>query len=63
MIVVCDSVMQDCIQFLENCEAFGRDVRTVVESPLDDIGWNDGRNTVTYEARHLKALLLKLQNY
>ncbi|KAJ1523538.1 hypothetical protein ONE63_001386 [Megalurothrips usitatus] len=63
MMVVRDSVIQDCIQFLEQCESHGRDVATVVEAPLEDMSIHQGRKTVTYEARLLKALMLRLQMY
>ncbi|XP_018016574.1 tetratricopeptide repeat protein 30A [Hyalella azteca] len=60
MITVKDSVLQDCKQFLEHCEAYGRDVKTQIEQPLEETSPHPGRNTVTYEARMLKALLLQL---
>ncbi|KAK7794910.1 hypothetical protein R5R35_005886 [Gryllus longicercus] len=63
VIVVRDSVFAECIQFLENCEVHGRDVKTVIEQPLEESHLHQGMNTVTYEARHLKALLLRLQMY
>ncbi|XP_069689736.1 intraflagellar transport protein 70A isoform X1 [Periplaneta americana] len=63
MIVARDSVFQECIQFLEHCEAYGKDVKTVIEQPLEESQLHQGKNTVTYEARLLKALLLRLQMY
>jgi len=38
---------------------YGKDVKTVTDQPLDE-PLHAGRNTVTYEARHLKTLFLKL---
>ncbi|KAJ8925929.1 hypothetical protein NQ315_009781 [Exocentrus adspersus] len=64
MIVLRDSVIQECIQFLECCEMQGKKVRTVAYSTLSEE--NDepnGKETVTYEARKIKCLLVKLQNY
>ncbi|XP_033226934.1 tetratricopeptide repeat protein 30A isoform X2 [Belonocnema kinseyi] len=64
LVVLKDSTLQECIQFLEHCEVYGRDVQSVVEQPFDIQDINalpQGRNTVTYEARYLKALFLKLQ--
>ncbi|XP_026688115.1 tetratricopeptide repeat protein 30A [Diaphorina citri] len=53
--------IQECITFLEQCEVFGKDVPTVPEQPLvEDLTANHGKHTVTYEARLLKSLLLKL---
>lgn len=41
----------------------GRNVKTVIENPLDGLNANDGKNTVAYEARLIKYLLLKVQEY
>ncbi|KAI5746150.1 hypothetical protein M8J77_000393 [Diaphorina citri] len=61
MVVCKDSFYQECITFLEQCEVFGKDVPTVPEQPLvEDLTANHGKHTVTYEARLLKSLLLKL---
>ena len=40
--------------------AYGHNVPTVVEQPLDQQPIHAGRNTITYEARLLKALFLRL---
>ncbi|XP_023288134.1 tetratricopeptide repeat protein 30A isoform X2 [Orussus abietinus] len=64
LVVLKDSMMQECVQFLEHCEVYGRDVPTIIEQPFDiqDIPMvPQGRQTVTYEARYLKALFLKMQ--
>ncbi|XP_021934386.1 tetratricopeptide repeat protein 30A isoform X2 [Zootermopsis nevadensis] len=63
MIVTRDSVFQECVQFLEHCETYGKDVKTIIEQPLEESHLHQGKNTVTYEARLLKALLLRLQMY
>jgi tetratricopeptide repeat protein 30 len=42
---------------------YGKDVKTVIEQPLQESHLHQGKNTVTYEARLLKALLLRLQTY
>ncbi|KAA3672981.1 tetratricopeptide repeat protein 30 [Paragonimus westermani] len=60
MILVRDSVLLDCIQFLEHCELYGRDVKAFIEQPLEAVKIHPGQNTVTYEARLLKALLLEI---
>ncbi|CAH8524252.1 unnamed protein product [Dicrocoelium dendriticum] len=62
MILVRDSVLLDCIQFLEHCELYGRDVKAVIEQPLEQVKLHPGENTVTYEARLLKALLLEIMH-
>ena len=61
MISVRDSVVQECIGFLEQCEIYGKNVKTVIEQPLEEVQLHRGKNTVTYEARLLKALLLQLE--
>ncbi|KAF8565337.1 hypothetical protein P879_01311 [Paragonimus westermani] len=60
MILVRDSVLLDCVQFLEHCELYGRDVKAFTEQPLEAVKIHPGQNTVTYEARLLKALLLEI---
>ena len=34
MISVRDTVITECLQFLDHCEIYGRDVKTVIEAPL-----------------------------
>ncbi|XP_056638530.1 tetratricopeptide repeat protein 30A [Diorhabda carinulata] len=63
MIVLKDSIIEECISFLESCEFHGKTVRTVVYNSLSDA--NDtpnGKETVTYEARKIKCLLIRLFN-
>ena len=54
-------MVQECVQFLEQCETYGKNVKTVIEQPLEEVQLHRGKNTVTYEARLLKALLLQLE--
>nr|CAI5840259.1 unnamed protein product [Callosobruchus analis] len=64
MIVMKDAVIQECIQFLENCELHGKTVKTVANgSFFEENDTPDGKETVTYEARKLKCILLKLLNF
>ncbi|XP_046680975.1 tetratricopeptide repeat protein 30A [Homalodisca vitripennis] len=63
MITARDTFFQECISFLEQCEAHGKEVKTVAENPLEESTVHNGKDTVTYEARHLKALFLKLQMF
>ncbi|XP_077979698.1 intraflagellar transport protein 70A-like [Glandiceps talaboti] len=60
MIMLRDSVSQECVQFLEHCEAYGRDVKALIEQPLEEEPKHEGKNTVTYEARQLKSLITEL---
>ena len=40
--------------------AYGRNVKVTMEQPLDNLPLHAGKNTVTYEARLLKAILLDI---
>jgi len=60
MIMVRDTIIEEVLQFFEHCETYGRDVQTVIEQPLEQEPLHGGRNTVTYEARLLKHLFLRL---
>ncbi|KAK0182637.1 hypothetical protein PV327_000752 [Microctonus hyperodae] len=64
LVVLKDTTFQEYIQFFEQCEIYGRDVPTSIEQPFDinEIPMlPQGKQTVTYEARYLKALFLKIQ--
>ncbi|XP_017879855.1 tetratricopeptide repeat protein 30A [Ceratina calcarata] len=65
LVVLKDTTLQECVQFLEHCEVYGRDVITVVEQPFDIQDMlsitPQSKQTVIYEARFLKALFSKLQ--
>uniref|UniRef100_A0A3Q2UKE8 Tetratricopeptide repeat protein 30 n=1 Tax=Fundulus heteroclitus TaxID=8078 RepID=A0A3Q2UKE8_FUNHE len=56
MVMLRYAVVQECVQFLEHCEAYGKEVPAIIEQPLEETQVHIGRNTVTYEARQLKAL-------
>lgn len=43
--------------------AYGKNVKAMVEQPLEEEPMHEGRNTVTYEARQLKALMLRMFTY
>ncbi|XP_063077494.1 intraflagellar transport protein 70A [Engraulis encrasicolus] len=60
MIMLRDTVVQDCIQFLEHCELHGKDVTAIIEQPLEEERLHIGKNTVTYESRMLKALFYEV---
>uniref|UniRef100_A0A1I7XI89 Tetratricopeptide repeat protein 30 n=1 Tax=Heterorhabditis bacteriophora TaxID=37862 RepID=A0A1I7XI89_HETBA len=63
LVVIRDSVIHECISFLEKCEVHGRGIPTIVDGPLMDGKVDSIKNTVTYEARLLKALLLQVIDY
>ena len=60
IITLRDSIQEDCLQFLTMCEKHGHEVKAVIEAPLEMESLHPGRNTVSYEARLLKALLLQV---
>ncbi|KAM9360492.1 intraflagellar transport protein 70A isoform 2-T2 [Symphorus nematophorus] len=60
MVMLRDAVVQECIQFLEHCEAYGKEVPAIIEQPLEETHMHIGKNTVTYEARVLKALFYEV---
>nr|XP_043906241.1 tetratricopeptide repeat protein 30A isoform X2 [Solea senegalensis] len=60
MVMLRDAVVQECIQFLEHCEVYGKEVPAMIEQPLEESHVHIGKNTVTYEARLLKALFYEV---
>ncbi|GIX88108.1 tetratricopeptide repeat protein 30A [Caerostris darwini] len=60
--VIRDAVLYDCLQFFSQCEAYGRNVKVAMEQPLDNIPIHAGKNTVTYEARLLKSILIEIMD-
>uniref|UniRef100_A0A8C7XUB8 Tetratricopeptide repeat protein 30 n=1 Tax=Oryzias sinensis TaxID=183150 RepID=A0A8C7XUB8_9TELE len=56
MVQLRDAMVQECVQFLEHCETYGKEVPALIEQPLEENPVHLGKNTVTYEARVLKAL-------
>eukprot|EP00794_Sanderia_malayensis_P009076 gene9076-10045_t len=60
MIMLSDKVIQESMQFFEHCEAYGKNTQTVIEAPLESEPLHAGKNTVSYEARMLKSLLVKI---
>lgn len=56
MVMLRDAVVQECVQFLQHCEVYGKEVPAIIEAPLEESHIHIGKNTVTYEARVLKAL-------
>lgn len=59
-IMLRDSVIQECVQFLEHCELYGRSIPAVIEQPLEEERMHTGKNTVTYESRKLRALIYEI---
>lgn len=63
MILLRDTVVHDCLLFLEHCEVYGREEPAVIQPPLQEersASSSLGRNSVTYEARLLKALFYQV---
>lgn len=55
-----DSSIEDCLQFLNNCELHGRAIPAVEESALNMLDIESGKNSVAYEARVLKYLFIRI---
>ena len=47
-----DSVLQECLGFLDHCEIYGRNVKTIIEQPLE--------NETVHQAFKLLLILMKL---
>ncbi|EYC29619.1 hypothetical protein Aduo_001846 [Ancylostoma duodenale] len=62
LVVIRDSVVHECLKFLDRCEVHGRGIPTIVDGPLMEGQVDSIKNTVTYEARLLKSLLLQVIN-
>ncbi|XP_074857172.1 intraflagellar transport protein 70B [Carettochelys insculpta] len=63
MVMLRDSVIQECLHFLEQCELYGRNIPAVIEQPLEEDRLHSGKNTVTYEARQLRALMYEVSGW
>lgn len=63
VITVKDSILQECLVFFSQCEEYGKNVKAIIEPPLELETLHPGKNTVTYEARLLKALLTQIIDY
>ncbi|CAJ0565386.1 unnamed protein product, partial [Mesorhabditis spiculigera] len=64
MVVMRDAVVHEVLQFLDKAEANGREIVTSLDGPLMELQpIESARKTVLYEARQIKALLLKVINY
>lgn len=60
MVNLKDEVADEILGFLDDCELQGRTIPTTDDVVLDLEAHDVGRKTVTYEARYLKALFIKL---
>ncbi|VDK49873.1 unnamed protein product, partial [Anisakis simplex] len=63
IISIRDSVISECLQFLEQCEIYGKNIPTIVDGPLMESELESAKNTVTYEARLLRAILVEVMYY
>ncbi|CAD5212330.1 unnamed protein product [Bursaphelenchus xylophilus] len=60
ILMVRDDILMACMAFLEHCEVHGKDISTQTDGLMVQSQVTDPRKTVAYEARTLKAILLKL---
>uniref|UniRef100_A0A0N5A5D7 Tetratricopeptide repeat protein 30 n=1 Tax=Parastrongyloides trichosuri TaxID=131310 RepID=A0A0N5A5D7_PARTI len=63
MIAIRDVVLRDCISFLEQCEIYGKNINVILDDPLNGGDEEAVKNTVAYEARFIRSLLLTLLDY
>ena len=54
LIMIPDNVLYECLDFLDYCEMYGKEIRARDVDALSTEA-RDARNTVAYEARLLKA--------
>jgi len=59
LIMMEDRVLFECLDFLDYCEMYGKEIKAREVDPLSTES-RDSRNTVAYEARLLKCHLLKI---
>lgn len=60
ILILPDSTIEECLQFLNNCELHGKTIRAIEESPFTILDIESGKNTITYEARVLKYLFIRI---
>ncbi|XP_065221761.1 intraflagellar transport protein 70A [Planococcus citri] len=58
-----DTFNHDVMKFLDHCALHGIQVKAYQEQPLQDTRFKHHKNSVTYEARLLKAILLEILDY
>ncbi|XP_068605491.1 intraflagellar transport protein 70A [Brachionichthys hirsutus] len=63
LVMLRDGVVQECVQFLEHCEVYGKEVPALIEQPLEESRIHPGKNTVSYEARLLKGLFYRVTGW
>ena len=62
-VLLTDARVNDCLLFLERCEVYGREEPAVIQASVQEERSSSsslGRNSVTYEARLLKALFYQV---
>lgn len=60
VVVLRDSSIEDCLQFLNGCELHGKTIPAIEESPLNLLDLDSGKNTIAYQARVLKYLFIRI---
>jgi tetratricopeptide repeat protein 30 len=64
LLVLKDSVYNEILEFLDNCEMYGRNIPVIADifsgSQSSRMTLDDMSNTVSSEARYIKAMFLKL---
>jgi len=64
MIIIKDTIYKDILQFLDACDKHGKNIPTVISHLPEEMGGGlMENNTVSYEARRIKAVFLKLRDW
>ncbi|KAF8368667.1 dyf-1 [Pristionchus pacificus] len=63
VVTVRDSLIDELLLFLEKCEEYGEEVPASIDGPLMEGHLDSMKNTVTYESRQLRALVLEMYDY
>lgn len=64
MILLKDAIYKDILVFLDSCDKFGKQIPSSISQLPEDLGGGSTEvNTVSYEARRIKAVFLKLRDW
>ncbi len=64
MIVIKDSLFKECLEFFDQCELHGREIPVMITpmKPSENSSSSNDKNSVSYEARLLKGLFIRLSD-
>ena len=64
MIIIKDELFKECLDFLDQCEVNGRDIPVIINllKSSENASNSSDKNSVSYEARLLKSLFIRLND-